>query len=74
MPKRANPESPALRCSVPTFHQEALTLLGLIESDFGQSGREIRLESIRVELESAYELGRSDQRDAQNAGGEGREV
>jgi hypothetical protein len=36
------------------FHDEATALLDFIESDFGQSGRGIRLEAIRVELEKAY--------------------
>lgn len=47
--------------SGPLFAREAEAVLGLIESDFGQSGRDVRLESIRVELERAHDRGRSKQ-------------
>lgn len=39
------------------FTEEALALLGLLESDFGQSGEDVRLEAIRCELEAAYNRG-----------------
>ena len=40
---------------------QAEALLDLIESDFGQSGRDVRLEAIRCELEAAYQRGREDE-------------
>ena len=39
------------------FTEEAAALLSLIESDFGQSGRSVQYEAIRVELEYAYRRG-----------------
>lgn len=35
----------------------AENLLLLLESEFGQSGRDVRLEAIRCELEMAYQRG-----------------
>lgn len=35
------------------FHTEAVALLDLLESDFGQSGRDVRIEAIRCELQGA---------------------
>ena len=37
--------------------QSAEAALNVIESDFGQSGRDVRLEAIRCELWEAYERG-----------------
>ena len=39
------------------FTEEAAAVLSLIESDFGQSGRSVQYEAIRVELEYAYRRG-----------------
>ena len=41
------------------YATEAETLLQLLESDFGMSGRDVRLEAIRLELEAAYDRGRA---------------
>lgn len=38
--------------SCPPWHNAAEALLDLVESDFGQSGRDVRLEAIRCELEA----------------------
>jgi hypothetical protein len=37
--------------------QSAEAALSVIESDFGQSGRDVRLEAIRCELWEAYQRG-----------------
>ena len=41
----------------PNFAEEAAAVLALIESDFGQSGRDVQYEAIRCELEAAYRRG-----------------
>jgi hypothetical protein len=41
-----------------TFHNEAVALLDLLESDFGQSGRDVRIEAIRCELQGAAAVNR----------------
>lgn len=46
-----------------SFHNEAVALLDLLESDFGQSGRDVRLEAIRCELEKIYSRGAKDRCD-----------
>jgi hypothetical protein len=43
------------------FARDADALLGLLDSDFCAAGKSIKREAIRVELESAYELGRNDE-------------
>lgn len=40
--------------------ERAKGLLGFLESDFGQSGRDVRIEAIRLELERVYDLGVDD--------------
>lgn len=40
-----------------TVADEAESLLNLLESDFGQSGRDVQLEAIRCSLDFAYQRG-----------------
>lgn len=40
-----------------SFEQRAMGLLEFLECDFAESDKNIQLEAIRVELESAYDLG-----------------
>lgn len=47
----------AVECNIPDYIDEAGTLLELLESDFGQSGADVRLEAIRCELQAAYSKG-----------------
>ena len=42
------------------FDDEAKSLLNLLLSDFGQSGKDVQIEAIRSELEAAYWRGHSD--------------
>lgn len=40
-----------------TMDEQAIVLLDLLESDFGQSGKDVRFLAIRDELDAAYRLG-----------------
>ncbi len=40
-----------------TTMQRAEALLDFLECDFGQSGRDVRLEAIRQEIDAAYRRG-----------------
>jgi hypothetical protein len=55
----------AIECNIPDFIDEAGSLLDLLESDFGQSGADVRLEAIRCELQAAYAKGLVTHRPAQ---------
>lgn len=47
-----------MRIIEPSIEEVAEALLDLLESDFGQSGRDVRIEAIRLELETMYERGK----------------
>lgn len=40
-----------------SLEDQAEALLNLLESDFGQSGRDVRLEAIKLELDFSYQRG-----------------